>query len=69
MKLELIKETSIKGDVMYYIEKDGAYEIGSCATTLKQAEEIYKNITENTTYPLKEVLKSQEVSVNLQENK
>lgn len=44
MKLKLIKEEKINGDIFYFTEKDGRYVSDSLCTNLKQAEDIYNNI-------------------------
>jgi hypothetical protein len=65
MKIELIKETKVNGDVFYYTMIDGLYVSDSMkygSDNEKVAREFYNNIVENKgeLKPIKEVLESVE---------
>lgn len=63
MKLEIVKETRINGDIVYSIERDGQYVSNSASATLKEAEIMFDRIAEigNTNGTIKEIIKTTEI--------
>ena len=47
MKLEIVKETKITGDVIYFIESDGKYIRNTIDTDLLKVEDMYNRIVES----------------------
>lgn len=60
MKIELIKETDEKGQVWYYITKDGEYMSATVETNLEKAILSYEAICRGQK-KVKEVIKSTEI--------
>lgn len=46
-KYEIIKETSFTGTVLFSIEKDGNYILGSCNSDLEVVKKYLQNLIEN----------------------
>jgi hypothetical protein len=47
MKLEIVKETKITGDVIYFIESDGKYIRNTIDTDLLKVEDMYNRIVKS----------------------
>lgn len=60
MKIQLIKETNIKGEIMFSVEVDGRYVDGSAASDEQNAIVLYEKIKSGMS-PVREVVKSEEV--------
>lgn len=67
MKLEIIKESKINEPTWYFLKIDGISM--TCSKDLKEIEDMYDQIVENPDLATssKTILRSQEISVNLQE--
>lgn len=60
MKIELIKETDEKGQVWYYVHRDGEYMSGTIHTNLEDATLQYEAICRGQK-KVKEVIKQTEI--------
>ena len=69
MKLEIVKEEVYAEPTWYFLRVDGVSI--TCSKILEEIEETYNAIVENPDIltKTKTILKSEEVFVNLQENK
>ena len=47
MKLEIVKETKITGDVIYFIQSDGKYIRNTIDTDLLKVEDMYNRIVKS----------------------
>jgi len=71
MKLEIIKETKINGDIFYHLQKDGKYVSDSTVyATIRPCEALQKieNLFEkikNNEISTTEIIKSEEIPVTL----
>lgn len=63
MKLEIVKETKINGDVFYSIEVDGKYLADSTSAELSKVNAMHDRIVQSgsVTGTIKEVLKTTEL--------
>lgn len=65
MKLELVKETKPNGDILYSIEKDGAYVPNTATTIIEEAERWFFALENGgSSLTLKETIKTIEVDEN-----
>ncbi len=65
MKLELVKEIKINGEIRYSIEADGRYIHHSLTDNLQQAEEYFNKIADGgSTEIFKQILKTTEINEN-----
>jgi hypothetical protein len=60
MKIELIKEESMNGDIYYSVEMDGVYIKSSLSNNYEKALEKYEKIKKGE-LDSKEILKSEEI--------
>ena len=62
MKLEIVKETKINGDVLYSIELDGVYVPNSVHLDLSKVQDMFDMIVKNgITKSIKETIKTTEI--------
>jgi hypothetical protein len=62
MKLEIVKETKINGDVLYSIELDGVYVPNSVNLDLSKVQDMYDMIVKNgITKSIKKTIKTTEI--------
>ena len=64
-KYELVKETTINGEIRYSIEKDGCYVSKSVTNSLEEAERYLHIVTTTGTLDtIKETIKTIEIDEN-----
>ena len=66
MTVEIIKEEKFSEPIWYFLRVDGVSV--TCSKDLKEIEDMYDDVTNNPDLLIssKNILKSQEISVNLQ---
>ena len=62
MKVEFIKETSVKGDVVYYTEVNETLVLESQSEDEKTAKEFYRKLLAGKGHEVKEILETKIVT-------
>ena len=61
MKLELVKETDIKGQTSYHVKADDKYVTGSTRFDIVDAQQVYDEVKTNFTKARTEIMIREEI--------